>query len=202
MKKILGIIILSLLLSGNAHSVRQDGSGELKISYKILQNFITYLRGSYNNKPMVFWVTADGQGSYYWYCPYGVACQSGGASREKQNCEDFYKGKECFRFARKSSVRWKNGINPGKGSMSKFNEKMSDQEITAKLTELGFYGNETSSTVKPKITKKKEEPKKVKKSTDADKGNIVSQIKDLKELLDNGAITQDEFDKAKKKLLN
>ena len=96
MKKILGIIILSLLLSGNAHSVRQDGSGELKISYKTLQTFITYLRGSYNAKPMVFWVTADGQGSYYWYCPYGVACQSGGASREKQKCEDFHKGKECF----------------------------------------------------------------------------------------------------------
>ena len=44
--------------------------------------------------------------------------------------------------------------------------------------------------------------KKVKKSTDANKGDIVSQIKGLKELLDAGAITQDEFDKAKKKLLN
>ena len=44
--------------------------------------------------------------------------------------------------------------------------------------------------------------KKVKKSTDANKGDIVGQIKGLKELLDAGAITQDEFDKAKKKLLN
>jgi len=44
--------------------------------------------------------------------------------------------------------------------------------------------------------------KKVKKSTDANKGDVVSQIKGLKELLDAGAITQDEFDKAKKKLLN
>ena len=44
--------------------------------------------------------------------------------------------------------------------------------------------------------------KKVKKSTDANKGGIVSQIKGLKELLDAGAITQDEFDTAKKKLLN
>ena len=104
-----------------------------------------------------------------------------------------------FRFARKTSIRWKNGINPGKGKQSKFDSRMTDSEILAKLTELGFYGNETSSAVKPKITKKKEESK---KPTDADKGNIISQIKDLKELLDNGVITQDEFDRAKKKILN
>ena len=52
------------------------------------------------------------------------------------------------------------------------------------------------------INVEKKETKKVKKSTDADKGDIVSQIKGLKELLDAGAITRDEFDKAKKKLLN
>ena len=34
------------------------------------------------------------------------------------------------------------------------------------------------------------------------KGNIVEQIKQLKELMDAGAISQEEFDKAKKKLLN
>jgi len=39
-------------------------------------------------------------------------------------------------------------------------------------------------------------------STGANKVDFVSQIKGLKELLDAGAITQDEYDKAKKKLLN
>ena len=34
------------------------------------------------------------------------------------------------------------------------------------------------------------------------KGDLINQIKSLKELLDAGAITQDEFDKAKKKILN
>jgi len=37
---------------------------------------------------------------------------------------------------------------------------------------------------------------------EAPKGNIVEQIKQLKELMDAGAISQEEFDKAKKKLLN
>ena len=48
------------------------------------------------------------------------------------------------------------------------------------------------------ISKKTE----TKKSNSTDKGDIVSQIKGLKELLDAGAINQEEFDKAKKKLLN
>ena len=158
MKKLLGIIVLGLLLSGNAHSIRQDGSGELKISYRTLQHFKAYLRGStsesgksLNNKPMVFWVTADGTDSSFWYCSHGQ-CRGSSAVQEKRICEK-QTGQECFRFARKNSVRWKNGINLGKGAQSKFNANMSDQEIVAKLTELGFYGGSTSTT--PKITKKK-----------------------------------------------
>ena len=39
-------------------------------------------------------------------------------------------------------------------------------------------------------------------SKSADKKNIVEELKGLKDLLDGGAITQDEFEKAKKKVLN
>jgi hypothetical protein len=41
-----------------------------------------------------------------------------------------------------------------------------------------------------------------KKTTNENKSDLINQIKSLKELLDAGAITQDEFDKAKKKILN
>ena len=201
MKKVLGIIVLSLLLSGNAHSIRQDGSGELKISYQTLQNFKAYLRGetsekgkTLNNKPLTFWVTTDGNGSYFWYCPFGQ-CRSSNPVKEKRTCEKYYTGQECFRFARNTSVRWKNGINPAKGAQSKFNAKMSDQEIVAKLTELGFYGGSTSTT--PKITKKKKEVKKSKDNKD-----VVKKLKDLNDLYKSGVLTKEEFAKAKKKLLN
>ena len=201
MKKLLAIIVLSLLLSGNAHSIRQDGSGELKISYQTLQNFKAYLRGetnakgkSLNNKPLTFWVTTDGNGSYFWYCPFGQ-CRSSNPVEEKRTCEKYYTGQECFRFARNTSVRWKNGINPAKGAQSKFNAKMSDQEIVAKLTELGFYGGSTSTT--PKITKKKKEVKKSKDNKD-----VVKKLKDLNDLYKSGVLTKEEFAKAKKKLLN
>ena len=66
----------------------------------------------------------------------------------------------------------------------------------------GLTLNPEENFTQASINVEKEGTKKVKKSTDANKGDVVSQIKGLKELLDAGAITQDEFDKAKKKLLN
>ena len=50
------------------------------------------------------------------------------------------------------------------------------------------------------INTEKTDNKSVSKSTD--NKNVVEELKDLKDLLDSGAITQDEFEKAKKKLLN
>jgi len=66
----------------------------------------------------------------------------------------------------------------------------------------GLTLNPEENFTQASINIEKAGTKKVKKSTDANKGDIVSQIKGLKELLDAGAITQDEFDTAKKKLLN
>ena len=66
----------------------------------------------------------------------------------------------------------------------------------------GLTLNPEENFTQASINVEKKESKKVKKSNDIDKGDIVSQIKGLKELLDAGAITQDEFDKAKKKILN
>ena len=66
------------------------------------------------------------------------------------------------------------------------------------LTELGFYdGDSVSTTSTPKAVKKKE----VKKESLEDK-DIVKKLKDLKELFDSGILTKEEFEKAKKKILN
>ena len=46
------------------------------------------------------------------------------------------------KYTRKENWKWKNGINPAKGKASTFNSKWSDQEMLAKLTELGFYKND------------------------------------------------------------
>jgi hypothetical protein len=66
------------------------------------------------------------------------------------------------------------------------------------LQELGFYDGGTTQTkkIEKKKTEKKKEPKK-KMNED-----IVNKLKELNELYKSGALTKEEFEKAKKKLLN
>ena len=192
MKKSICYVVFCLLFSTN-YAVSLDGRGELKLSRDTLIHFQNYLRGGVgegakttNNKPMVFYVTEDGKGSYFWYCSHGQ-CRSGSPQEEKKICKRAY-DRECFRFARKTHVRWKNGINPAKGKASTFNSKWSDKEILAKLTELGFYKNDLNS-------------KKIKKKTETS-ADIISELNELKKLFDEGILTKEEFEKAKKKILN
>ena len=195
MKKILGIIVLSLLFFGNISKAGSMwGEGELQLTRSVVDYFIQFVRGKGNKSPADFYVTLDGTDAMYWYCSAG-SCREGSAAQDIRTCES-KTGKKCKKFAFRRTIKWKNGINPAKYKASTIHSKWPDTEIYAKLTELGFYNNDLSKKVEPKITNK------VKKSTNTDKGDIVSQLKDLKELLDASAINQEEFDKAKKKLLN
>ena len=62
------------------------------------------------------------------------------SSKDINDCE-IATGKKCKKFARKRTIKWKNGINPGKGKMSRIDSKIDFEGLKAKLTELGFYGN-------------------------------------------------------------
>ena len=209
MKKILGIVVLCLICNTVTAASKYVGIGELQLKNYYVKYFKKYLKPPAGQSPMIFYVMSEnGKAiwSTYWYCPFGN-CQTHDMSRAVNLCkidaEKHYKrtiNAECKIFAKKRIIVWDNQINPGKGKASRINSKWSDAEIKAKLTELGFLGGSTTSSsnksTTPKIIKK------VKKSTNTDKGDIVSQIKGLKDLLDAGAITQDEFVKAKKKILN
>ena len=132
MKKVLMIIIFSLLFSENSFA---SGSGELKINDKVINNFQRYL--SYN-KPVVFLVTIDGQNSFGWRCPHNQ-CVHTGAMNEKKLCERRF-GNKCEIFALRRSIRWKNKQTVNlKGKDKRFSSKDSLNEIKTKLTKLGFY---------------------------------------------------------------
>ena len=202
MKKIIGIIILSILLSSTSFAGVKKGKGEVTMSANTVDIFIKYIRGKKSQVPLAFILSSDGSWSTYWYCPMMKSCQAGNYMPTIRECEE-KTGVDCGLFARKKTILWKNGINPGKGKASRISSKWSDAEIRAKLTELGFLGGSTSSTLTtttPKITKKKETKKIIKKKSQSN--DIVSQLKDLKDLLDSGVLTNEEFEKAKKKLLN
>jgi hypothetical protein len=152
MKKILGIIVLGLLLSINAQAASKWGKGELQLDDFVVEKFIKYLRGNTSTSPHLFAVSIDGWGFLYYYCSSGTGCE-GGSEQILEECSKRSKDIECFLFARKRTIKWKNGINPAKGKASTIKSKWSDTEIKAKLTELGFYKNNniSSSTTNKKI---------------------------------------------------
>ncbi len=229
MKKLLRIMVLGLLLnvySTTAKSFssysKHTGQGELKLSKNNLDLVEFYLSGgqygNIKNNPKYDWqkdliknkawkgsfliFSKNGKGRWWYYSIYtdDQTDPSNYLGKARIKCEKQGHG-ECFVFAKGNKIVWQNGINPKKGTKIKKKEARNGM-VSIKLKELGFYSDTTLKTTTPKITKKKDKPKKIKKFAETDKGNIVSQIKDLKELLDDGVITQDEFDKAKKKLLN
>ncbi len=191
MKKILGIVILSLLFFGNISKAGSKwGEGELQLTKSVVDYFIQFIRGKGDKRPADFYVTLDGTDAMYWYCSHG-SCQEGSPTKDIKTCERVT-GKKCKKFAYRRTIRWKNGINPAKGKASTINSKWSDTEIYAKLTELGFYNNNFSKKVEPKISKKKNE----------NKGNTVEQLEALAALFKAGSLTKEEYDKAKNKVLS
>ena len=183
MKKILGIVLISFLLS-NTSNAGKYGTGELQLTESMVRYFIEYIRGGHAKSPSDFYLTTDGTDGTSWYCGQGLKCLEGNVSQDIADCER-KTGKECKKFAFRRIIKWKNGINPGKGKASKINSKWSDEEIFAKLTELGFYGGTKTSTT----------------SSD-NSSDIVDKLRDLKKLYDEGVLTKEEFGKAKKKILN
>tara|TARA_A100001011_G_C14027947_1_gene722323 strand:- start:138 stop:554 length:417 start_codon:yes stop_codon:yes gene_type:complete len=136
LKTIIAILFLKILLVSNVNA-NPYGRGEIKLTSGMVDYFIKYIRGERGKKPADFYVTLDGTDGIFWYCNYG-SCHGGAASEDIKECER-KTGKECAKFAKGRSVKWKNGINPGKGKESKFNSKMSDIEMADKLKDLGFY---------------------------------------------------------------
>jgi hypothetical protein len=148
------------LFSGNVQSASKWGKGELKLNDFVVEKFLEYIKGNVSKSPYMFAVSIDGMGYNYYYCKSGSSCR-GGDEQILQECSRISKEVECFLFASRRTIKWKNGINPGKGKISKISRKWSDAEIRAKLTELGFLGSSTSST--SSTTKKIDKKKVVKK---------------------------------------
>ena len=136
--------MLLLALFINPSYSGSAGNGDLTLSNNTVNNFINYISGGQKKSyPMSFWITLDGEYSYYWTCPSNN-CRSRG--NEKSMCET-KSGQQCANFALKNIVKWKNGTNTGHYKKSAFKTKWSDTKVRAKLTELGFLGGSTSSSI-------------------------------------------------------
>jgi len=146
MKKLLGILVLGLLLSGNVYA--KTGKGELKLSQSTMETLMLYMYGASNpkysdgankkNKPMLMTISTDGKSSHYYYCPYS-SCETGNyVYISIKKCEKISNGSSCYLFASKRRIKWKNSINTKPTKISKKLLK-EPYEIARIIQDLGFY---------------------------------------------------------------
>ena len=207
MKRFSGVIFLCLFLCGNSlagvKTSYKKGSGPLKVT-EDTANVIEYFfsggkNGVYAKKQKEAWkpglMAISVDGAFYSFIRHPLrvtqvdnqhyAGMAVGDCKKKS-------GQECYLFANGYRIIWDNGSNRKKRRLKR--KDIRAGKTIALLTELEFFDNKTSSS---NSTQKEVE----KKENEADK-DIVKKLKELKELLDSGTLSKEEFVKAKKKLLN
>ena len=194
LKKLIAILFLNILFVSNVNA--GYGSGELKLSENAIYEFQRYIQGKLG-KPERFFISTDGKTTHWWYCPYSQ-CTPMGDTQEAKKCSRRAGGVECKTFAVRRSIKWDNGVDK-KALKIKFKSKDSIQEIKDKLTALNFYGSSDVKKTKPKTSNYINKKTKQKNKNSSD---LISQLEDLNKLFKSGALTKEEFESAKKKLLN
>ena len=225
MKKLLSIMVLGLLLSTNAFS--KSGKGNVTLSKKTMEMFLDYLYGGGKNlnantggstdnkgnkiKPLLFTLSETGDSYLYNYCSFST-CREPNKYEAILGCQKYSNGTPCFTFASKKKIVWKNDLNP-KGLKLRKELKHGRNHVAQLIKNAGYYNGDItllrgfqtevltpSKSYSNTATKKVE--KKIRKKITKSDADIVSKLKDLKELLVSGVLTKEEFEKAKKKLLN
>jgi len=206
MKKFLAIVLLFFFININSHA--KNGLVHIKFTSSSYQAFVEYLTGEYvptqqgalqgkGGKPLGFAINQEGNTTFFYYCPrkFGDNCMDGAWMNAQNKCTKRSKDRgngRCFVFAKGRKIVW-DSVN------IKIPRKPTNEQLKEIFAKNGWYGAiENKEIVKPKITKKKKE---VTKKVSKNSSDIVDKLKELNELKDNGVLTDEEFDKAKKKLL-
>lgn len=208
MKKILRVLVLGLFfisLSAGVTTSYKKGKGPLKVTKNTADILEFFFSGGKNGvyaekqdipwKPGLIAISIDGAHNFFFRHPLTVRDidhkSYGGIAITECKKKS---GQECYLFANGYKIVWDNGSNKKKRKLKKKDIKAG--RTLALLTELGFYEN----NIQNKKTKKNVANQETKESDNED--DIVKKLKELNELLKGGVITEEEFTKAKKKLLN
>ncbi len=153
------VLGLGLIFVSKSFAIK-FGEGDLKLNDNTAKAFIKFVKARSDKNPYIFSVAEDGKAYSYWLCPKGGdigkanICREGDHEFINRNClrnsKKYGSGVKCNVLAHARTVKWKNGIN----KKTKFNSTWTEDEILAKLTEIGFYSN-TSSALSTKIEKEK-----------------------------------------------
>ena len=205
--------IIQFLFFFNISNAGTWGKGELKLSKDTMEHLMMYLYGAgqtkygygkSKNKPTIFVVSEKGNWSYYQYCPH-TQCLDANQPRAIKLCEKGSRGSPCYVMALKRRIVWKNG---NKKLRIKKSLLKNPSSVALAIKEAGFYDGDiyklagidykTGQIIDKKISK----PKKVKSKEMELTDDLITKLKKLKKLLDEGVINQEEFSKLKKKILN
>jgi hypothetical protein len=222
MKKLLGIIVLSLLLSTNAFS--KNGKGDVTLSKKAMETFLDYLYGGAKNlnantggstnnkgqktKPLLFTLSETGDSYQYNYCSFST-CREPNKHKAILGCQKYSNGTPCFTFATKKKIVWKNDQNP-KGLRLIKELKHGRNHVAQLIKDAGYYNGDitllrgyqtevltpskSSSDIVTKKVEKKKESKKITKKYELKGERSIALSWDGYEDLIAGTVEFDEAD--------
>jgi len=187
-KVIFFIIIFFITLNLNKSFAKSsNGSGEVILAQNSLQAFYeynTYKKGT----PSFFILHPTGKYFNWTYClkQHTGNCVTNEYPKQIRACTKWAKENDetgkCFIFAKKRRIVWNNLSNQ---NYIKVPSKISKEDLIELLLKNNFL------TAQVKV-----------QTFDTDNPDLIEKIKGLQKLLDQGALTQADFDKAKKKLLS
>ncbi len=213
--KILIYLLIALFLTSNSYAVKtyKKGKGPLDLPENTAHVLEYYFSGGTKGKwaepekadwyPYVIAISKDG---YY----YGIVRQPkkfASHNVDEKNYSALAVGdckkmaqkdgypQECFLFAVKRKIVWDNGSNKKRRSLKK-SEIKAGKTISI-LKELDFYKGEIQN-----LNSNKNNNTSSNNNSNLSNSEIVEQIKSLKKLYDDGVLSKEEFEKAKKKLLD
>ena len=112
-------------------------------------------------------------------------------------------GKECFLFASRYKIVWDNGSDKKRRKLKR--KEIRAGKTKAILQELGFYNpaySQSSVTSSSDNSNSDNSSSNTKEKSKKNNQNVVEDLKELNDLYKSGVISLEEFEKAKKKLLN
>ena len=220
MRKVIFLVFSILLIYQPSYA--KWGKGELKLSKFTMENVLMYMYGAGDTKysgdgkrkndPTIIAISEDGKQSMYYYCPaeyraYG--CMDDNTARKAiLGCQKHSRGSPCFIFAVKRRVVWKNG---GDKVKIKTKDLKSPYVVAKKIQDGGFYDGDLAKLegisietgqIDKSIKITGEDTNKSNTSKNNVSVDIVKELETLTKLFKSGVLSKEEFDKAKKKLLN
>ena len=179
--------IIFICINFNKLSAKSsNGNGEVFLAQNTLQAFYEY--NSYKKGiPMFFALHPTGKFYQWSYCEHKFSnnCVQNEYPELMRKCakraEENGESGRCYIFARKNKIVWNNLSNP---NFIKVSKKISRDDLIALLLKNNFLLDDIKTPI-----------------YDKDNPNNNEKLKSLQKLLDQGALTQSDFDKEKKKIL-